>query len=135
VSLQAQLAKMDRDAGKLRGDLLMSVSRAPEVSAEYIQRYRDMKYYETLYDLLAKQYELARIDEGKNATVIQILDRAVEPDKKSGPKRALIVLLTGFAALCLTVIAAFWIEGIQNAQRHAGLREKMLSLRAHFRSL
>src|SRR6266702_3591979 len=47
---------------------------------------RDVKYYEFLYELLAKQYELAKIDEAKDATVVQVMDRAIEPDRKSKPR-------------------------------------------------
>jgi uncharacterized protein involved in exopolysaccharide biosynthesis len=53
-----------------------------------------------LYELLAKQYEMARIDEAKDPSVIQVLDPAIEPERRSKPKRAVIVLLT-------TAIAAF----------------------------
>jgi uncharacterized protein involved in exopolysaccharide biosynthesis len=47
-----------------------------------------------LYELLAKQYEVARLDEAKESSIIQVLDPAVEPEKKFKPKRALIVLIT-----------------------------------------
>jgi tyrosine-protein kinase Etk/Wzc len=128
-SLRGQLAKMERDSGKSRGDVLVSIGRAPEVAVEYVQRYRDMKYFETLYEVLAKQYELARIDEARGATVIQVLDRAVEPDKKSGPKRTLIVLITAFSALFVALVAAFFVEAIRNAKQEPGTRMKLESLR------
>src|SRR5206468_12552942 len=54
-----------------------------------LSRLRDVKYYEFLYELLAKQYELAKIDEAKDATIIQVLDKAIEPDRRSKPKRVL----------------------------------------------
>jgi uncharacterized protein involved in exopolysaccharide biosynthesis len=75
-----------------------------------------VKYYEFLYELLAKQYELAKIDEAKDATVIQVLDIAIEPDRKSKPRRSLIVLLFGLSALLVSIIAAFFREAATRAK-------------------
>lgn len=61
---------------------------------ESIKILRDIKYFQMLYELLAKQYEVARLDEAKESSIIQVLDPAVEPEKKFKPKRALIVLIT-----------------------------------------
>lgn len=53
---------------------------------------RDVKYYEMLYELLSKQYEIARLDEAKDPSLIQVLDEAIEPEHKVKPRRALILL-------------------------------------------
>ena len=71
------------------------MGKAPQEGVEYLRKFRDVKYYETLFELLAKQFEIAKIDEAKEATLIQVLDRAIVPERKSKPKRMLIVLLTG----------------------------------------
>jgi uncharacterized protein involved in exopolysaccharide biosynthesis len=110
AALRGQLARMERDAGKLQGDVLVPTGRAPEVTVEYVQRYRDRAYYETLYQLLAKQYEIARIDEARDAMVVQVLDQAVAPEKKSGPKRLLLSLVAGLTALVIAVAAAMVLE-------------------------
>jgi uncharacterized protein involved in exopolysaccharide biosynthesis len=71
--------------------------------SDYIAKYRDFKYFEALFELFAKQYEIARVDESREGTVIQVVDTAVAPELKSRPKRALIALATtlgfGFAIL------------------------------------
>jgi tyrosine-protein kinase Etk/Wzc len=64
----------------------------------YVSRYREFKYQESLYELFSKQYELARIDESREGAVVQVLDVAQIPEKKSKPK---IALLT-FIATCST---------------------------------
>ena len=81
---------------------------------------RDMKYQETVYDLLAKQFELAKIDEAKESTVVQVLDKAIEPDQKSKPKRSMIVLLSTLAALFIGVIGAFVREALVKAKADPG---------------
>jgi tyrosine-protein kinase Etk/Wzc len=68
---------------------------------------RNVKYYETIYELLAKQFELAKIDEAKDSAVVQVMDRAIEPDRKSKPFRSLIVLLSALAAGFIVILWAF----------------------------
>ena len=81
---------------------------------------RDVKYQETVYELLAKQFELAKIDEAKESTVVQVLDKAIEPDRKSKPKRLMIVLLSTLAALFVGVIGAFVREALVKAKADPG---------------
>jgi len=66
--------------------------------------------------LLAKQFELAKIDEAKESTVVQVLDKAIEPDRKSKPKRSMIVLLAVVIALFLGVLGAFAHEALMKAR-------------------
>jgi uncharacterized protein involved in exopolysaccharide biosynthesis len=73
-----------------------------------IRLVREVKYNEVMFELLARQYEMARVDEAKEAPVIQVMDRANPPEKRSSPKRALIVIgatIAGFFASILYVLA------------------------------
>lgn len=92
------------------------MGEAPEVSLEYLRRFRDVKYYEALFQALAKQYELARIDEAKDATLIQVLDKAVPAERKSRPKRALLVVLTTLTAAIAATLWAFIHEALERAR-------------------
>src|SRR5258706_140881 len=94
---------------------------------------RDVKYYEFLYELLAKQYELAKIDEAKDATVVQVMDNAIEPDRVSKPKRSLIVALTFLVAGLVSVIIAFMRETIDQATSDPERATKINTLRAYIR--
>lgn len=71
--------------------------------SDYTAKYRDFRYYETLFELLARQYEVARIDESREGGVVQVVDVAVPPERKSKPKKALMAvfatLVTGFVLL------------------------------------
>ena len=75
---------------------IFSASQVPGLELEYIRRTRDVKYHEALFDIIAKQYEAARLDESRDSP-LQVLDRAVTPESKSGPRRNLIIAL-GFLA-------------------------------------
>src|SRR6266568_624454 len=81
--LRSELSKMEKNTHVEKGDVMVPFGKAPEVALEYARRFRDMKYQETLFEVLSKQYEIARIDEAKDATLIQVLDAAVPPERKS----------------------------------------------------
>lgn len=111
AGLRTQLAKLESQAsGVVEGDPFVSTSKVPGVALEYVRKYRDVKYYETIFELLAKQYEAAKIDESREAAVIQVVDAATEPDKRSSPKRLLIVVLAAIGMLFATVVYALIAE-------------------------
>jgi uncharacterized protein involved in exopolysaccharide biosynthesis len=87
-SLQAKAAQMESGTDKGFGRL--STAQVPELQLEYIRKEREVKYHEALFDIISKQYEAARLDEAKDAP-LQVLDRPVLPDTKSGPPRAIIM--------------------------------------------
>ena len=82
---------------------------------ESLRLLRDLKYNEVIFELLAQQYGLAKIDEAKDSTVVQVMDKAIEPDRKSKPKRALIVLLSALVTGFLVVLWAFIREAMAKA--------------------
>jgi len=90
-NLQGQLARLDSGAGKGTGNGIPT-SKVPSVALEYVRKEREVKYHEVLFQMLARQYESARLDEAHEAPMLQVLDPASYPDTKSGPPRMLIAL-------------------------------------------
>src|SRR5580704_653197 len=93
AALQAQL---DRVAGSQKdtgSDINLSKGRVTQAGMEYLRRFRDLKYQETVFELLAKEFEIAKLDEAREGSIIQVVDAAVPPDNKSSPHRTLIVLV------------------------------------------
>lgn len=105
MSLLEQLERQEQGQ-HVAGTPELPLGKLPEAGLEYIRKYRDLKYHEALFEALAKQYEAARLDEAKAAPMIQILDRAVVPEKKSWPPRAIIIVTS---TLLAAVISALWI--------------------------
>lgn len=68
---------------------------------DYISKYREFKYQETLFDLFAKQFELARLDESREGSLIQVVDTALPAEKKSSPRRSMFAAVTAFLGLSL----------------------------------
>ena len=106
-ALRQQLAALEDNQKKmLPGDTQLPAGRVPKEGLEYVRKVREVRYHQILFDLLSRQYEAARIDEAKSAPVIQVVDHAVPPDRKSGPPRMLITLGFGFIGFCG---ACFWV--------------------------
>jgi uncharacterized protein involved in exopolysaccharide biosynthesis len=95
--LRAQLALLEKQSGG-PADVQVPTGSVPEAGLQYVRKLRDVKYAETMFELLAKQYEAARLDEAKTAAVIQVLDPAIEPDRKSSPPRIWIVVIVTLLA-------------------------------------
>lgn len=108
--MQSQLARLEQSHPSKTGDFMVSPDRLPEAGIEYVRSLRDVKYYETMFELLAKQYEMARLEEAKESSVVQVLDQAVPAERKFKPKRALItlggILGGGFLAVLFALVKA-----------------------------
>jgi uncharacterized protein involved in exopolysaccharide biosynthesis len=107
-------------------------NEGPEVTnnkagLENVRTLRDVKYYQMLYELLAKQYEAARLDEARDASVIQVLDPAVEPERKVKPKRVVIVLVAWLLGFLLAT-SWVWGKGMLN-EVSSDTRRKLAALR------
>ena len=107
--LQTEMATLRDQVRNIEGagsneGIQVSASRLPAAALDYVRKLRDVKYHETVLELLAKQYEAAYIDEAKSAPLIQVVDRAVIPDKRSWPPRALFIGAVAIASLFLASI-------------------------------
>lgn len=92
LALRSQVAKLATPAGAASGP-------------DYVGKYREFKYQETLFDLFARQYELARVDESREGGLIQVVDAATPPEWKSKPKRLFIAIGATFASFVMLVFA------------------------------
>jgi uncharacterized protein involved in exopolysaccharide biosynthesis len=130
AGLRAELAKLERNTGEIgNGNTELPTRQLPQAELEYIRRARDLKYHEALYDFLSKQLEAARLDEAKDAVVVQVVDRAVVPERKSSPHRILIVLMTAIAAFIVSCVGVLLAEIVRRKQQDPQDRERLALLR------
>jgi uncharacterized protein involved in exopolysaccharide biosynthesis len=92
AALRSQVARLEQPAAAASGP-------------DYVSKYREFKYQETLFDLFAKQYELARVDESREGGLIQVVDAASPPEKKAKPKRLFIAIGAALAGGILLITA------------------------------
>lgn len=119
AALRAELSKAERS----------NPAKSVGTGAEYIAKYRDFKYHETLFELMAKQYELARLDEAREGAVIQVVDAAQPPERKSKPKKASIAVLTTLAVFFATLLLVFVRQAFRNMAAKPESAEKVRRLR------
>ena len=140
VQAQQELDSLKAQLGQLGGStessdaLIVPKGRVPEAGLEYVRRLRDVKYYETIFEILAKQFEIAKLDEAKERAVIQVVDPATVPDRKSSPKRALIVLVSTFAGLFIGTFIALFRAGMAHLRADPESAAKLDLLRRTLKS-
>ncbi|MFZ0418119.1 MAG: Wzz/FepE/Etk N-terminal domain-containing protein [Candidatus Sulfotelmatobacter sp.] len=106
AALQSQLERVAGSNSDVGSDINLSKGRVTQSGMEYLRRFRDLKYQETVFELLAKEFEIAKLDEAREGSIIQVVDAAIPPDTKSSPHRTLIVL---GATILAFFVAVFWI--------------------------
>jgi tyrosine-protein kinase Etk/Wzc len=133
IALKDQLAKLAGTDPSAGAGFLLPKGKVPAASIEYLRRLRDMKYYETISELISKQYEMAKLDEARQGTALQVVDRALPPDSRSSPKRTIIVaaaMLLTFLGTCLWSLFAERLRGRKDSPQN---RAYLKMLRATFR--
>ena len=114
ASLQAEEGRLEQ-SNHSPGIAGLGLGNVPAAGLEYLRAAHELAYRQALFDMLMKQYDAARLDEAKEAAIIQVVEPAIEPDRRSSPKRAWIVLtfaLAGFFGASLMVVLLNWWRDI-----------------------
>lgn len=117
AALQSQLRQLGGTQSGEDTDLIVPRGKLPEAGMDYVRKLRDVKYYELIFELLAKQFEVAKLDEAREGAIIQVVDPAVVPDMKSFPKIRIIVSAVTFIWILLAVFGILLMEGIRRASQ------------------
>lgn len=125
AGLQAQLARAEREQKLGGGNILVPTGRIPQLGLEYVRKFRDVKYYETIFELLAKQYEIAKLDEARDSSIVQVLDKAVEPETRSRPARTRMVISALLGGALVAIILAFVLEAFQRSRNDPRRMERL----------
>lgn len=126
---QTQLSKLKTGKLSSDGDIMVPTGKIPEIGVEYVRALRNVKYRETLFELLSKQYELAKIEEAKESTSIQLLDSAVPAEKKIKPRKSAIILLGFVGGGILAILLAFLNNAYLRSISDAAGRDRWAVLR------
>lgn len=123
-AMRAQMTRLEA------GDSAFSVNAA---GSDYVTKYREFKYFETLVELFSKQYEIARVDESREGAVIQVVDAAVPPELKSKPQRGLITALAMGASGVTLFLFTIFRQALRSSACDPVTRKKMQQLRSAWR--
>lgn len=110
-TIQAALSRLKSQLGSMSGsgstDVIPSMGNVPSIGVEYLRKLRELKIQEAIFEHLTKQFEMAKINEAKDSSTLQVLDEAVTPLRKSKPKRSLIVILSTLTAFFVSLFYVF----------------------------
>jgi uncharacterized protein involved in exopolysaccharide biosynthesis len=112
---------------------VLSKGKATHAGLEYLRHYRDVKYYEAVYELLVKGLEIAKLDEAKEGEIVQVVDQAVPPDQRASPHRTLIVLI---AIPLAFLTAVFWVvlrRGVERAFEIPENRRRLEAIKLYWK--
>jgi tyrosine-protein kinase Etk/Wzc len=132
AGLRTQLQKLGGSQDDDTAGLIQPKGMVPQAGLEYIRAYRDVKYYETVFEFLARQLELANLDEAKEGALIQTVDPAVVPDHKSLLPRALVMAGGVFLGLLCGVFLAILQAGLERMRSDPDVNAKLNFLRRSY---
>jgi uncharacterized protein involved in exopolysaccharide biosynthesis len=129
-ALRTELAKLEQKGGT-NPDPIIPSGRIASVGTDYARKLRELKFNEAVYELLAKQYEMAKIEEAQEPALIQVLEKAVPPEEKSEPKILRMTALALFAGLFFSLFLAFFMEYLERQSGEGESGEKMQMLKRY----
>jgi tyrosine-protein kinase Etk/Wzc len=129
ASLRAQLAKVGGSEDSPGSELIIPKGKVPQAGLEFVRKQRDVKYYETIFEILARQFEAAKLDEAREGAIIQVVAPATVPDRRSSPKRAIIVIVATFVGVFFGVLFALLRGALQYAKQDPETNIKLEHLR------
>jgi tyrosine-protein kinase Etk/Wzc len=128
AALRAQLAQYERKGRDSDG--MVPAGRLPEAGLDYLRRAREVKYHEAVMEILLRQFEAAKLDESRQATTIQVLDKALAPEFRVRPVRRLVVGVACLIAFFGAVLWVFLAEAMVRAKANPILSQKLDSVLA-----
>jgi tyrosine-protein kinase Etk/Wzc len=109
AAMRVELSRMESSRASPSGSAVdIPVGRIPGAAIDYVRARRELKLQETLLESMVRQFEIAKLDEAKEGPVLQQVDVALPPDRKSKPARALIVLACTMFGLLASLIVIVW---------------------------
>lgn len=131
-ALRAQSAKLTGKSGNPANQLILPRGKLSSAALEYIRKYRDVQYDQTIFGILAKQYEAAKLDEAREGALIQVVDPATPPDHKSSPHRLLILGGSLAGGLFLGIFLALAAAGMEHLNQNPESRAQLQAVREAF---
>jgi len=122
-ALKEELEQMEQDSSS--SDPLNPEGGMPAATFEYLQRYREWKFNEAVYETLLKLYETARLEEAINPVIIQVVDEAQPPEQRFKQKRKLMVVLATMLGFFIAIFAAFLAEFASRASADPEEKRKL----------
>jgi uncharacterized protein involved in exopolysaccharide biosynthesis len=130
TALRAKLQKLEsvNDAEKKDESEIKSTSKT---GSKFFNAMRDLKYQQAMVENLKKQYDVAKLDEAKDANIIQVINEPLVAEQPSKPQRHLIVTIGALLGVLLSSILAFIMNALDKAKHNPESAERLNLLRRY----
>ncbi|MBS1802805.1 MAG: chain length determinant family protein [Acidobacteria bacterium] len=136
-ALQGEIARLQQ-SNHSSNSANLALQDVPSAGLEYLRADHELRYQQALYDMLLRQYDAARLDEAKDAVVIQVVESAIPPDRRSSPQRLLILLgslIIGIFVGCTLALLDRWLDVMRSDPESAlMLRDLRAAINARSRA-
>ena len=131
TALNPNLETDEEELNGLRAEASKFSGKMPAVQADYSNKLMALMFDQKLYGLLQSQYEAAKLDEAGDPSIIQVIDKAVPPEKREKPKRSVMVVISLIMAFVFSVIASFLIEYMKKLSADPENRDKFATIKKY----
>ncbi len=127
MAAEQQIAALKKKMGDLRSGqdltgnresgVFLPYKEVPGKAMRYLQLYTDVEIQTKLLEMIYPMYEQTKLEEARETPTVLVLDKAVPPEKKTYPMRALIVISGLVLGFVLSVLFSLFVE---NGVKHSG---------------
>lgn len=131
-NVKVEVEEFNKKLSKLRTEgepngLLQSLNSLPKKTLEFLRYYREVEINSTILEFVIPLYEQAKFEEQKDLPILQVVDYAIQPVKKSFPPRTIFTILIGFGTF---LIIFFFIlikenENLNNSEKYLYVRTNL----------
>ena len=120
-----------REKNKLNS-LFGRVSSIPSKSQKYVSLYREVSLNNSVLEFIIPLYEQAKFDEQRDIPMLNIIDKAIPPVKKSFPPRTVFALLIGFGAFLIALLSILISESekFKNSEKIGYIKQNLFTWRS-----
>ena len=107
--LKGKIAVLQSKGGSVS---LPGFEQLPERGQEHLHLMRKFKTAESVYDMLVRQFEVSRLNAENDVSTIQVIQKALVPERKSKPAKSKLVMTSAFASLFFSLLLTFVMENM-----------------------
>lgn len=134
-NIAVEINEFEKKIDKLKeggesGSLILPLNNLPQKSVDYLRKYRSIEINNAILEFIIPLYEQAKIEEKKDYPILQVIDYAVPPAKKSWPPRVVFALI-GAIFTVLSILIYIYVSGRISKSNNP----KVIRLRSEFIAL
>ena len=119
------------EKGKDSINTLLSLNKLPQNAIDYFRHFRDVEVYTNILEFELPLYEQAKFQEQKDVPILQVIDSAIPPAKRSFPKRTILAfaITVGLMIIVFIFILLKENENLDNSDKFIYIKRNLFKWR------